>query len=424
MVQAAADTPLVWTSSLFAQGLEEYNTQGGSSEDFDLDFRDPVEDGLKAFAAGYMQLGQWTLHWAEYFQFRGVVHALELHSSTLSDLHVHDVVGALRSWLDSSIPLPPLCEECDAGTADYDADASTSCQQCRVGRFSASTGASTCTSTCPIGSTTAKSGSTSADDCAACRGGSFGEIVDGTAVCSLCEQGRSSGTVGAISNDFCTVCPTGRFSRPGWEDCQPSGCRDPWAENYDPGATIDEGGCLYLCDSLWQRIGGGSSDDGGGGCVIFESDTWQRYAPNGTRLPGGPIFGVDAESLLEQDTQLIGETWIIQGRSLPGGTDDDPSYVEYAADKSETVVEVDAAVMFRYVAFNGHTEGELHGSTCGHTSGFTAMEHVLVENNTMMGARPLGWFGAFSISFLTCRDNNAVSMHYHVHFSVALNSVR
>jgi hypothetical protein len=166
------------------------------------------------------------------------------------------------------------------------------------------------------------------------------------------------------------------------------------------------------------------SDGGGGGCVIFESDTWRRYAPNGTRLPGGPIFGVDAESLLEQDTQLIGETWIIQGRSLPGSTDDDPSYVEYAADKSESSVEVDATVTLRYVAFHGHTEGELYGGTFGAAVGFTAMEHVLVENNTLMGHRTLTFIGAFSASYLTCRDNNAVSMHSHVHFSVALNSVR
>jgi hypothetical protein len=408
--QAAADTTPVWTSSLFSMGLEEYNKQGDLAEEFDLDFRDPAKDGLKAFAAGYMQLGQWSSRYAEYTQFRGVVHALELHSSTLSDLHVHDVVQLMRSWLDSSIPLPPPCEECDAGTADYDADASTSCQQCRVGRFSASTGVSTCTSTCPIGSTTVEAGSTSVNDCVACRAGSFGETVDGTAVCSLCEQGRSSGTVGAISYDVCAVCPIGRFSRPGWQDCQPSGCRDPWAENYDPDATIDEGGCLYLCESLWQHIGGGSSD--GGGCVIFETDTWRRYAPNGTRLPGGPIFGVDAESMLEQDTQLIGETWVIQGHSLPGSTDDDPSYVEYAADKSETSMDVDAAVTFRYVAFHGHSTGVGHSLTGGvviQNLGFTTMEHVIAENNTVVAG--LVYFGAFSVSYLTCRDSTGVRKH-------------
>jgi hypothetical protein len=254
----------------------------------------------------------------------------------------------------------------------------------------------------------------------ACRAGSFGETVDGTAVCSLCEQGRSSGMVGAISNDACAVCPVGKFSRPGWQDCQPSGCRDPWAENYDPDATIDEGGCLYLCESLWQHIGGGSSD--GGGCVIFESDTWRRYAPNGTRLPGGAIFGVDP--ILEQDTQLIGDTWVIQGHSLPGSTDDDPSYVEYAADKSETSVRVDATVKFRYVAFHGHTEGHTEGFvlTLAQNLGSTTIEHVIIENNTMTNAGVSIYFGAFSVSHLTCRDNLAVSMHSHLCCWIARNS--
>jgi hypothetical protein len=364
-----------------------------------------------------MQLGQWTLHWAEYFQFRGVVHALELHSSTLSNDYVHDVVGTLRSWLNTSIPLPSPCEECAAGTADYDHDASTSCEHCRLGRFSASVGASTCASTCPIGSTTIEVGSTSVDDCVACSAGSFGEIIDSTAVCSLCVQGRSSRTVAADSDEACAVCPTGTSSKPGWQECLPSGCLDTWAENYVADANLDEGGCQYLCENLWQNIGGGSSE---GGCLIFENDAWQRYAPNGTKLPGGPIFGVDAESMLEQESQLIGETWVIQGRSLPGSTDDDPDYVEYAADKSETAVDVNATLILRYVSFLGHTEGALNGATFG-SSGSVTMDHLLVESNVMMGARPLGFIGAFRISHLTCRDNLAVSMHLHLHSSVNLN---
>ena len=55
MRQAAADTLPVWSSTLFNEGLEEYNQQGDLSEEFDLDFRDPQVDGLKAFAGGYMR---------------------------------------------------------------------------------------------------------------------------------------------------------------------------------------------------------------------------------------------------------------------------------------------------------------------------------------------------------------------------------
>ena len=63
MEQAAANTVPTWTSTLSNQGLEEYNKQGDLTERFDLDLRDPTVDGMKAFAAGYMQLGHYTLHW-------------------------------------------------------------------------------------------------------------------------------------------------------------------------------------------------------------------------------------------------------------------------------------------------------------------------------------------------------------------------
>eukprot|EP01043_Picozoa_sp_COSAG02_P006866 COSAG02_NODE_200_length_29507_cov_440.183487_11_plen_315_part_00 len=50
---------VVWSSSLYANGLEEYDYS--VQENYDYDFRDPDVDGDRAVARGYGMLGHWAL---------------------------------------------------------------------------------------------------------------------------------------------------------------------------------------------------------------------------------------------------------------------------------------------------------------------------------------------------------------------------
>jgi hypothetical protein len=53
----------------------------------------PSVDGMYTLAAGYMELGHWGLLYTKYMQYYGIIHHLEMHSDTLSEKEVLDVVG-------------------------------------------------------------------------------------------------------------------------------------------------------------------------------------------------------------------------------------------------------------------------------------------------------------------------------------------
>ena len=224
IVDVAGDSSITWVSRLFGEGLQECNRQGANREAFDLDFRDPDVDGLKAVAAGYMMLGQWSSRWEGSFtQFRGAIHALELHSAALSDRAVLDVVANLRTWMDPTIAPHPACEPCSAGTFDRDTNQATECKPCDAGRFSSAVGATVCDSTCAIGTTVRQAGAASASSCTLCPAGRYGTATnDDTTICSPCERGRMSAAAGAESGEACGRCPSGQSSGVGWESCEPA----------------------------------------------------------------------------------------------------------------------------------------------------------------------------------------------------------
>jgi hypothetical protein len=327
---------LTWTSTLYANGLADYNRpKGVLNEEFDFDFRDPDVDDQRGLAAGYMMLGHWGLVWPAYFQYIGDIHALELHTVALSDTAVLDVIGNLRSRIDPSVPPQLKCEPCVSGTFDGDADPSTTCSMCDSGRFSDVIGASVCSGTCEIGSTILQEGAISASVCTLCPSGSFGSrsalLDDTTTICVPCKRGRISATIGSDSNETCSMCPSGQFSGSGWQMCEPSGCSDALADNYVPHATIDDGSCIYNCPDLWNQTRGGNQN---GGCVIYGSGEWRQFAANGTSVGDGPVG------------HFLEGHWIVQGRPLAGSTPDAPEYASYT---DAITTDVASTVTLRYL---------------------------------------------------------------------------
>ena len=401
-----ADTmATAWSGVLYNQGMEEYNKNGDLSEAFDLDLRDPAVDGLQAYAAGYMQLGHWAMTWDRYFQFRGVIHAIELHSATLPDQHVNDVVGSLRTWMDPSVPAIPACEVCVAGSADHDTDPATVCELCPEGRFSDFVEVTSCASTCPVGATLPVAGSTTSDDCVLCPVGSFGEISDGIAICSPCLPGSSSDSLGVDGADACIACLAGKFSGLGWQHCEPAGCLDQWADNYDALAVVDSGECSYSCPNLWDKISGGTSP---GGCLIFAEEVWQRRAANGSTIDGPVPPGSIADDQSTTAREVIAETWIVQGRHLAGATADSPDYVEFAANGGAIIAKAtdddSSRLVLRYVSVREHSATDWLATNEDRAR--MDLDHAAVERNDMTGGvEVLGPKGGFSFSYLTCSDN-------------------
>ncbi len=247
------------------------------------------------------------------FFLRGSIHHFEMHNTTLTDAQTNDVISGLLPLINPSAPARTVCSECPPGTSDDDSDPTTSCTECAIGRYSDTSGATSCAGTCTLGSTIPAPGSSTDDDCVVCPAGTFGFSSDGVSLCTPCPVGSSSTVVGASSAATCTACPSGESSGLGSTRCQPSGCTDTWASNYDPVAVVDEGACTYSCSSMFGLSSGGS-----GVCVIFEADSWVRYASNGTndnQIAGGLIDNIPA-----------GEEWIIQGRLKPGTTSAQPEY--------------------------------------------------------------------------------------------------
>ena len=90
---ANGSASLSWSSTLAGKGLSDHS----SAEDFDIDLRGKA-DGGKVLGAGYMQLGTWAVAvYGRMHQFRGVIHALELHDEALSDRAVEDANRASRA---------------------------------------------------------------------------------------------------------------------------------------------------------------------------------------------------------------------------------------------------------------------------------------------------------------------------------------
>lgn len=302
-----------WSSALYSNGMEEYGRQGDLEETFDLDMRDPSIDGLRAFGAGYMGLGHYGLPWGQWDQFRGAIHHFEMHNTTLTDAQTNDVISGLLPLMNASAPPRAVCHECPPGKHDHDSNAATPCANCAIGSYSDIFGATSCDGTCALGSSVLVSGSASEDECTLCSAGTFGSIIDNVSLCTPCAVGRSSSVIGSDSAASCSPCPSGESSVLGSTSCLPSGCTDAWASNYDPTAVVQEGACEYSCTQMITRSGGAS-----GTCVIFEADSWVRYATNGTNdteIPGGAIDDIPTS-----------EVWIVQGRMKPGTTATQPEY--------------------------------------------------------------------------------------------------
>jgi hypothetical protein len=227
-----------YSSSMYTRGMEEYERQGDLEESFDIDMRDPSTDGLRAFGAGYMGLGHWGLPWGQYDQFRGVIHHFEMHNATLTTAQTNDVISGLLPRINASAPARTVCHVCPPGTSDDDSSPTTPCSECAVGSYSDTAGATSCDGTCTLGSSITVAGSSSADECAACPAGAFGFGADGVSLCAPCPLGSSSTAVGADSPTTCTPCRGGQSSGLGSTSCQPSGCTDPWASNYNPAAVV------------------------------------------------------------------------------------------------------------------------------------------------------------------------------------------
>ena len=165
---------LQWASSVHVSGHLKYETQGQTSEEFDIDLRS-IDDDSHILAGGYMVLGHWMAgvgkDWQagilpdSYFGFFGVIHHLELHNATLSNGDVDDVVNRLAVTYSSGAADPLLCRPCAPGSQDEDLNPRTECSPCGVGTFSDTAGATACTGTCHLGSTITATGSTSSADC-------------------------------------------------------------------------------------------------------------------------------------------------------------------------------------------------------------------------------------------------------------------
>ena len=83
-------------SERYGSGLHEYADRNSLDEHFDIDLRDPAVDGQHCLAGGNIILGNWQASRGD-MQFRGTIHHVELHSSTLSDSDVEQNLHSLYS---------------------------------------------------------------------------------------------------------------------------------------------------------------------------------------------------------------------------------------------------------------------------------------------------------------------------------------
>lgn len=312
-------------------------------------------------------------------QYRGVIHAMEFHNSSLPDAQVLDVVRQMASQIVSGTP-PPTCRDCTPGQIDHDSDPTTECEPCPVGRYSAAYGAHTCNETCPIGSTITTQGASTAADCSPCAAGKHGGAAGNMSVCVDCLAGRTSSTTGADNAVACSDCPAGMFSKPGTSaGCEPVGCTDEWATNFLASARVDDGLCSYDClsllaraaphyttmgqDTTGQRVVLGQDvidltglanffaqgddavvDTTATACLIHDPIAgWEHFAANGSKFKSG-------EGVI---TEISHGQLLIQGRPTASFAPSDHEYVSYPSGFSVSADRVNVTI--RYVAFGGDT---------------------------------------------------------------------
>ena len=277
-------------------------------------------------------LGHWAVPYGPFFQFRGSIHHFELHSITMADYEVEDVVEVLVNGLDpGSASAPTGCSDCPAGFSDDDSDPSTPCAPCTAGRFSAATAvAGACPQTCPVGQSSSVEGATDGSGCEDCPAGTY--ALSG--VCTPCAAGTFSTAAGASDANVCSACGRGTGSPAGATACATTGCTDEQATNFDVAAVVDSGLCQYTCDGLRATL----SITVAGGCLIHDaaSDAWGRYGADG-----------QYQSDLLLGTVPNGEHWVVQGRPMAGSTPDQPVYPEYARPGGISLF--NARVTLRYI---------------------------------------------------------------------------
>jgi hypothetical protein len=319
---SSQSSQISWVSKMYGAGMKQYafeqSKNPGGAETFDLDFRDGQTDGDHVLAAGYMALGNMLPSMGFIFQYRGVIHNFELHSTTLSDAHVADVTQALKHKIMPGVSAVPPCNNCVAGMRDSDSDPMTPCEPCGRATYSAVVGATLCNGTCPVGRTIRTTGATSSAACLQCTAGQFGAIDEhANAVCLPCAAGRVSAQVGATSNVTCAKCSPGTYSVPAGSVCEPSGCTDSWANNYSPFAVVDEGLCTYACNTVRTL----TNSSNAGGCVMHDPHLgWIRYTHENLLMNLSYAAPIPS-----------GEDWVLQGRVQAGSRSDFPLYEPYPA---------------------------------------------------------------------------------------------
>jgi hypothetical protein len=184
---SAPSATIEWASTLYGDGLLQYNDEGfvalATALAFDFDFRDPDTDGMRAMGAGHMIIGNMLTWMSEWFQLRGTYHHLEAHSDTLNDRQVAVVVRTLRHTIyPNTAPAVPACDYCGAGTRDHDSDPVTACEPCGQGTFSGQSAVTQCVGTCQVGNTILSTGETSGAACSHCTAGLYGSLDNSVAV--------------------------------------------------------------------------------------------------------------------------------------------------------------------------------------------------------------------------------------------------
>jgi hypothetical protein len=365
----------VWVSALINSGLADYTARRDSNEEimeeFDYDWRDPNVDKGVTLGGGYMTLGIWTHAIHGLLNYGGGIHHLELHHKTLGDDDVSAVIETLLPIVEPEAKVHP-CQDCAVGMADLDEDPTSECEPCGVGTFNNFLATTTCVGRCPIGSTGVSVGSVSIEDCVRCKAGSYGIInTESVPQCVMCAAGQVADTIGATSSAICSPCRSGTFSAPGSTTCYLSGCTDPWADNYDPSAIVDEGECVYTCAKLLARTGAVNN----GGCMIHNNGTWSEHNPYGPMLSVtrkqsvydefSQLWKVDPNISFSVVTDEVwnniymfddGEDWVIQGHPQPGSTMKFPLYVG----NPHRVTLIEANVTLRYVFFSTFVPNAYH----------------------------------------------------------------
>ena len=359
---------LHFSSRLNRDGMTNYNLELSETDEFDLDFRDPGLDGEHAFAAGYMMLGHIAIPYGHFVTWTGAIHAIEAHNQTLGDDDVLDVVRNMAMDISPNYnQTGQRCRACVPGTQDKDSQTDTECVSCEVGKYSDQPSAISCEGRCSPGSTILEAGAASGANCTQCAAGQYGPVADAdnTLVCRSCLAGQNSPEAGGQSVSDCVQCAEGQYSASGAAECNRSGCTDIAARNHDLVAVIDNGSCEYTCAELRMRAGYTNPN---GGCIIDVGGDqgWTRFAANGTVIGTDKITDVP-----------LGESWVVQGKPLPGSSSSQPLCSDYGRR-----LDITGNVTARYITIqNLEEEFPLGGALRVRDGGYLRIEHANLLNN-------------------------------------------